>query len=50
MEIYDRLVDIARAKGEQYLYYIPLYSSDGETIIGRFGIDIAVVEQCSVAC
>ena len=27
-----------QSKGEDYLWYIPLYESDGKTVIGQFGV------------
>ena len=38
MEELDKQISEAIANGEQYLRYIPLYDSDGETVIGKFGI------------
>jgi hypothetical protein len=34
----DELRAEQRAKGEEHLYYIPLYASDGVTVIGQFGV------------
>ena len=37
----EQLMELAReaqARGDKYVYYIPLYASDGCTIIGEFGI------------
>ncbi|MDR3240520.1 MAG: hypothetical protein LBT44_10635 [Clostridiales bacterium] len=32
------LAEDALARGDEYIYYVPLYESDGETVIGRFGL------------
>ena len=42
MDELDKLIKEAILRGDQYLYYIPLYASDGETIIGKFGISIPI--------
>lgn len=34
----EELENEARARGVNYLYSIPLYASDGQTIIGQFGV------------
>jgi beta-lactamase regulating signal transducer with metallopeptidase domain len=34
----DELRAEQRAKGAEHLYYIPLYASDGVTVIGQFGV------------
>jgi len=41
MEVYETLVSEAKANGDEYMYYIPLYESDGETVIGEFGMSYA---------
>ena len=38
MEELDKLAAEARARGESYIYTIPLYASDGRTVIGEFGV------------
>lgn len=38
MEELEAAVEKARNSGSEYLELIPLYDSDGETIIGEFGI------------
>jgi len=40
MEQLDALIEEAKARGDKYVYTIPLYKSDGITIIGEFGISI----------
>ena len=40
MELLDELIADAKARGDEYLYYIPLYEPDGKTVIGEFGISI----------
>ncbi|MDR0916547.1 MAG: hypothetical protein LBN02_05090 [Oscillospiraceae bacterium] len=36
----DALAEQAKARNDEYLYYIPLYASDGVTVIGQFGINL----------
>jgi len=38
MERLNVMIKEAREKGESYLWYIPLYESDGMTVIGSYGI------------
>ena len=38
MERLDTLIREANERGDRYLWYIPLYASDGVTVIGSFGI------------
>jgi hypothetical protein len=38
MEQLEGLSNEAAARGEKYVYYIPLYESDGTTVIGQFGV------------
>ena len=38
MEQLEALVEDAETRGDDYIYYIPLYASDGTTVIGKFGI------------
>ena len=38
MKQFEELVKDAQARGDVYVYYIPLYDSDGQTIIGEFGM------------
>ncbi|MDR2569768.1 MAG: hypothetical protein LBD23_05665 [Oscillospiraceae bacterium] len=38
MKQFEELVKEAQARGAAYVYYIPLYDSDGQTIIGKFGM------------
>jgi len=38
MEQLESLVKDAETRGDDYIYYIPLYASDGITVIGKFGI------------
>jgi len=38
MEQLEALVKDAETRGDDYIYYIPLYASDGTTVIGKFGI------------
>lgn len=40
MEKLNEQIAEARKRGDQYLRYIPLYESDGKTVIGSFGISI----------
>jgi hypothetical protein len=40
MDQLNALADEARTRGDEYLYTIPLYASDGNTVIGEFGISI----------
>ena len=40
MERLNEQIAEARKRGDQYLQYIPLYESDGKTVIGSFGISI----------
>ena len=40
MEELNKQIAIAIKNGEVFLRYIPLYDSDGETVIGKFGISI----------
>jgi hypothetical protein len=35
----------ARARGDAHLYYIPLYESDGVTVIGQFGVGKVTYEE-----
>lgn len=38
----EALIREAEARGEEYVYYIPLYESDGRTVIGKFGVSIPI--------
>jgi len=38
MDQLEALVKDAETRGDDYIYYIPLYASDGATVIGKFGI------------
>lgn len=40
MEQLKELAKEAIAKGEEYVYYIPLYDKDGVTVIGKSGVSI----------
>jgi hypothetical protein len=40
MEELNKQIAIAIKNGEVFLRYIPLYDSDGKTVIGKFGISI----------
>ena len=42
MEQLDALIEEAKARGDKYAYTIPLFESDGITIIGEFGISIPI--------
>ena len=42
MEQMDELIKDAQARGDAYMYTIPLYDSDGMTVIGEFGIPIPI--------
>lgn len=39
MERLDAAREAAKAAGQEYLRYIPVYEEDGVTVIGRFGVD-----------
>lgn len=43
MEDLEQAYAKAKATGEQYSRYIPLYASDGITVIGEFGISFPVI-------
>jgi hypothetical protein len=34
------LIEEAKARGDKYQRYVPLYDSDGVTVKGRFGMEI----------
>lgn len=38
MEELEAAVEEAKQSGSEYLDFIPLYDSDGETVVGQFGI------------
>jgi len=44
MEELNRKIAIAIENGEEFLWYIPLYDSDGVTVIGKHGISIPYID------
>jgi hypothetical protein len=40
MEQLEELANEAAARGDKYVYYIPLYESDGTTVIGQSGVSM----------
>jgi MFS superfamily sulfate permease-like transporter len=44
MEELNRKITIAIENGEEFLWYIPLYESDGVMVIGKHGISIPYID------